>query len=89
MPYITVLLNRKGGVGKSLLSVNLAAVYAEILGCDAAEAETAGDGPSVAVVSIDPQGTSIEHAEKVKKAGRPGALTPDPEHGLCGFDQRS
>ncbi|MFD0351982.1 hypothetical protein ACFQ0M_49200 [Kitasatospora aburaviensis] len=69
MPYITVLLNRKGGVGKSLLSVNLAAVYAEILGCNPDAA--AGDGPSVAVVSIDPQGTSIEHAEKVRKAGRP------------------
>ncbi|MFI9332621.1 ParA family protein [Kitasatospora sp. NPDC052868] len=67
MPYITVLLNRKGGVGKSLLSVNLAAVYAEILGCD----PESSDGPSVAVVSIDPQGTSIEHAEKVRKAGRP------------------
>jgi chromosome partitioning protein len=60
MPYITVLLNRKGGVGKSLMTVNLAAVYAEIL----------GDDQSVAVVSIDPQGTSIEHAEKVKQAGR-------------------
>jgi len=60
MPYITVILNRKGGVGKSLISVNLAAVYAEILGND----------QSVAVVSIDPQGTSVEHAEKVTKAGR-------------------
>ncbi|MFD9004477.1 ParA family protein [Streptomyces sp. NPDC059582] len=60
MPYITVLLNRKGGVGKSLMTVNLAAVYAEIT----------GDAQSVAVVSIDPQGTSIEHAEKVTKAGR-------------------
>ncbi|MFJ3861931.1 ParA family protein [Streptomyces sp. NPDC090085] len=71
MPYITVLLNRKGGVGKSLLSVNLAAVYAEILGCDSVGAAAAGDGPSVAVVSIDPQGTSIEHAGMVRKAGRP------------------
>lgn len=60
MPYITVLLNRKGGVGKSLITVNLAAVYAEILGAD----------QSVAVVSIDPQGTSIEHAEQVRRAGR-------------------
>ncbi|GAA3163723.1 ParA family protein [Streptomyces ramulosus] len=68
MPYITVLLNRKGGVGKSLMTVNLAAVYAEILGSNADEE---GAGPSVAVVSIDPQGTSIEHAEKAKKAGRP------------------
>lgn len=60
MPYITVLLNRKGGVGKSLISVNLAAVIAEIV----------GDDQSVAVVSIDPQATSVEHAEKVKQQGR-------------------
>lgn len=64
MPYITVLLNRKGGVGKSLITVNLAAVYAEILGGH-------GDDPSVAVVSIDPQATSVEHAEKVRQQGRP------------------
>lgn len=64
MPYITALLNRKGGVGKSLITVNLAAVYAEILGGN--ETDT-----SVAVVSIDPQATSVEHAEAVRKAGRP------------------
>lgn len=64
MPYITVLLNRKGGVGKSLITVNLAAIYAEILGC------TEDDG-TVAVVSIDPQATSVEHADAVRKAGRP------------------
>lgn len=60
MPYITVLLNQKGGVGKSTITVNLAAVYSEILGGD----------QSVAVVSIDPQGTSIEWADKVEQAGR-------------------
>lgn len=60
MPYITVLLNRKGGVGKSLITVNLAAVLAEIVGED----------QSVAVVSIDPQATSVEHAEEVRKQGR-------------------
>nr|WSZ21217.1 ParA family protein [Streptomyces canus] len=64
MPYITVLLNRKGGVGKSLMTVNLAAIYAEILGCGE-------DDATVAVVSIDPQATSVEHAEAVRKAGRP------------------
>ncbi|WP_329126212.1 ParA family protein [Streptomyces sp. NBC_01353] len=61
MPYITVLLNQKGGVGKSTITVNLAAVYSEIL----------GDAQSVAVVSIDPQGTSIEWADKVQQQGRP------------------
>ncbi|MFF1916189.1 ParA family protein [Streptomyces sp. NPDC058239] len=66
MPYITVLLNRKGGVGKSLITVNLAAVYAEILGNSGAD----GTNPSVAVVSIDPQATSVEHADEVRKAGR-------------------
>lgn len=60
MPYITVLLNRKGGVGKSLITVNLAAVLAEIL----------GNEQSVAVVSIDPQATSVEHADMVRKEGR-------------------
>ncbi|MFI0156270.1 ParA family protein [Streptomyces lydicus] len=70
MPYITVVLNRKGGVGKSLFTVNLAAVYAEILDGDI-EAQTVGEHvPSVAVVSIDPQATSVEHAEKVRKEGR-------------------
>lgn len=64
MPYITVLLNRKGGVGKSLDTVNLAAVYAEILG-------GTEDNGTVAVVSIDPQATSVEHADAVRKAGRP------------------
>src|SRR4051812_45310130 len=64
MPFITVVLNRKGGVGKSLITVNLAAVYAEILG-------GTEDSGTVAVVSIDPQATSVEHAEEVRKAGRP------------------
>ena len=60
MPHITVVLNRKGGVGKSLITVNFAAVLAEII----------SNEESVAVVSIDPQATSVEHAEQVKKAGR-------------------
>lgn len=63
MPYITVVLNQKGGIGKSMIAVQLAAVYAEILATNGAE-------PKVVVVSIDPQGTSIEWAEKIKAADR-------------------
>lgn len=70
MPYITVILNRKGGVGKSLFTVNLAAVYAEILDGDIEAHDAKEHVPSVAVVSIDPQATSVEHAEKVRKEGR-------------------
>lgn len=68
MSYITVLLNQKGGIGKSTIAVNLAAVYAEIL------ANNEGD-PSVAVVSIDPQATSVDWAARIKKAGRPVPFT--------------
>ncbi|GAA0500829.1 ParA family protein [Streptomyces olivaceiscleroticus] len=70
MPYITVVLNRKGGVGKSLFTVNLAAVYAEIIDGDIDVRDTEEHVPSVAVVSIDPQATSVEHAQKVRKEGR-------------------
>lgn len=70
MPYITVVLNRKGGVGKSLFTVNLAAVYAELIDGEIEAHDVAEHVPSVAVVSIDPQATSIEHAEKVRKEGR-------------------
>ncbi|MFF9787094.1 ParA family protein [Streptomyces nigrescens] len=70
MPYISVILNRKGGVGKSLFTVNLAAVYAEMLDGDIEAHELEEHVPSVAVVSIDPQATSVEHAEKVRKEGR-------------------
>jgi len=64
MPYITVVLNQKGGIGKSTLVVQLASVYAEIL----ANGDT--EEPSVMVVSIDPQGTSIEWAEQIERHGR-------------------
>lgn len=63
MPYITAVLNQKGGIGKSTITVHLAAVYAEMLG-------TTSDELPVAVVSIDPQGTTIEWADRVEKAGR-------------------
>lgn len=64
MPYITTVLNQKGGIGKSTITVHLAAVYAEIL------ATSGSKEPSVAAVSIDPQGTCLEWAEQAEKAGR-------------------
>lgn len=64
MPYITVALNQKGGIGKSTIVVQLAAVYAELL------RSPENPEPRVVVVSIDPQGTSIEWAEKIEGAQR-------------------
>lgn len=61
MTRVVVLLQQKGGVGKSTLSVNLAAVTADVT--------TKGDDPedsTVAAVSIDPQGSAIWWAARVE-----------------------
>ncbi|MEU2455874.1 ParA family protein [Streptomyces virginiae] len=59
MAKIHVVANRKGGVGKSLISLNLGAVCADVAG-------PRGDGsPSVAVASADPQGTSLWRAARL------------------------
>jgi len=58
---VNVVLNQKGGVGKSTITVNLAAVTAHVL--------TNRDDPDasspVAAVSIDPQGSAIWWAARV------------------------
>lgn len=60
MAQVHVVLNQKGGVGKSTLTINLAAVTAEVL--DTGDPDS--DSP-VAAVSIDPQGSAIWWADRL------------------------
>ncbi|MCB5166564.1 ParA family protein [Streptomyces bambusae] len=60
MARITAVINRKGGVGKSTLTVNVAAVAAEVLG----EAPS-GEPDYVVAVSSDPQGSATWWSERV------------------------
>lgn len=60
MAKIHVVMNRKGGVGKSLISLNMGAVCADVRG-------TRPDGqPYVAVASADPQGTALWRAARLE-----------------------
>lgn len=60
MARITAVINRKGGVGKSTLTVNTAAITAHVLG-----ASPEGEPDYVAAVSADPQGSAAWWSERV------------------------
>lgn len=60
MARITALINRKGGVGKSTLTVNTAAITANVLG-----AAPEGEPNYVAAISADPQGSATWWSERV------------------------
>ncbi|GAA4992790.1 ParA family protein [Yinghuangia aomiensis] len=59
MAQVHLLLNQKGGVGKSTLTVNLAAITADVI------ARPDRQVPPVLAVSIDPQGSATWWADRV------------------------
>ncbi|GAA4992123.1 chromosome partitioning protein [Nonomuraea thailandensis] len=60
MAKVHVVLNQKGGVGKSTVTVNLAAVCADVVGL------TSEGQPPVVTVSIDPQGSAVWWSDRVE-----------------------
>ena len=57
-PFCVAVFSQKGGVGKSLLSMGLAAVTADTNG-------------RAYLVDIDPQSTTAEVADRAERAGTP------------------
>lgn len=84
--HVDVVINQKGGVGKSTLTVNIAAIVAENLG------PQSGENSPVVAVGIDPQGSIEKWADRVEEDALPfdymsasedpgavGVLKQDPE----------
>ncbi|MGW4803066.1 ParA family protein [Kitasatospora sp. NPDC004272] len=66
MAFVYVVLNRKGGIGKSTMTVNFAATTAAALVSNDKDPETGEQQIApVAAVSIDPQGSSAWWANRV------------------------
>jgi chromosome partitioning protein len=60
---VHVVLNQKGGVGKSTIAVNLAAVTADVLNKN----DDPESSSPVLALSVDPQGSAVWWADRIKK----------------------